>query len=146
MTIANSDTYTLTVDVIPGEDYTSVVFVFGTEDDPAIKSGEVWVQNSDSLSVAGKVGVYAMGGEVTFTDFSVEPIEVEPEPTETEPTEPEETKPEDTKPAESRPQGSQPQDEQPQPQGTPTGLIIGICAAVVVVVAVVVIVILKKKK
>ncbi len=133
--VPQSDTYTLTVDVVPNEEYTSILFIFGNEDDPTIKSGEIWVQNSDNLSIPGRVGVYAMGDTVTFTDFKVEPIEEEPEP-----AEPEESKPQETNPA-----PTEPQDGQEAPKDAPIGLIVGIVAAVVVVAAVVIILIKKKK-
>ncbi len=138
--VPQSDTYTLTVDVVPYEEYTSVLFIFGNDEDPAIKSGEIWVQNSDNLSVPGRVGVYAMGDTVTFTDFKVEPIVEEPEPTEPEPTEPEATEPQETKPAPTEPQGGQ-----EAPQDAPVGLIAGIVAAVAVAAAVVIILVKKKK-
>ncbi len=146
--IPHSDTYTLTVDVIPNEDYTSIVFIFGNEENPYIKSGEVWVQNSDNLSVPGRVGVYSMGEPTTFTNFTVEPIEEDPAPTEPAPTEPAPTEPEATKPQDTQPQGTQPQGGSTQDgqdsDGLPVGLIIGIGAAVVLVI--VVVVVLKKKK
>ncbi len=143
--IPHNATYTLTVDVIPNEDYTSIVFMFGDEEDPAIKSGEVWVQNSDNLAVPGRVGVYSMGEPTTFTNFTVEPIEEEPAPTEPEPTDPKPTNPKPTNP---KPQETKPQDggsDVAEPKDSPVGLIIGIVCAVAVV-AVVVIVVLKKKK
>ncbi len=145
--IPHSDSYILTVDVVPNEDYTSIVFLFGTEEDPAIKSGEVWVQNSDNLAVPGRVGVYSMGEPTTFTNFTVEPIVIEEEPDDPKPTDPEPT---DPKPGESKPAGT----EDPaapgaqEPDKLSDGLIIGAVAAVVVIAAAaaVVFLVLKKKK
>ncbi len=149
--IPQSDTYTLVVDVIPSEEYTSITFMFGTDDDPAIKSGEVWVQNSEQLSTAGKVGLYAMGDMVKFTEFSVEPIvEKEPEPTEPEPTEPEPTtQPQGTTKPTTKPNSNNTDNnnnsQNEQPAATSAGLIVGIVAVVVIAAAAAVVIIKKKK-
>lgn len=147
--MAPSETYELVVEVYEQDDGIELIFVLNDASGNWLKDGSVWVQKSEQTKQSGKVGLYAMSHEVTFSDFSVTPIEEEPDPTEPNPTDPEPTEPQPTQPEETEPKGTQPQATQPgdQQNAAPTsvGLIIGIVAAVVVV-GVVVIILLKKKK